>query len=64
MLIAIRLMMSGPFHAFEQAAIKFFGFAETIFDHPVTSVVDDLQQMQTAGISYIPKPAPLPEQYR
>lgn len=62
-LIALRLMMSSAFHAFEHAAVSFFGFAEEIFKHPPTAVASDYQSMQAAGVSYIPKPAPLPDSF-
>lgn len=63
-LIALRFMLPTAFHAFEHAATSFFGFAEDIFDHPPTAVARDYQSMQAAGISYLPKPAPLPVSYR
>lgn len=63
-LIALRFMLPGAFHAFEHAAVSFFGYAEDIFEHPPTSVARDYQSMQAAGVSYIPKPAPMPDSMR
>ncbi len=62
-LIALRFMLPTAFHAFERAATSFFGYTEEIFQHPPTAVARDYQSMQAAGVSYIPKPAPLPESF-
>jgi hypothetical protein len=63
-LIALRIMLPGAFHAFEHAAVSFFGFADDVFSHPPTSIARDYASNQAAGISYIPKPAPMPESMR
>ncbi len=63
-LIALRFMLPTAFRAFEHAATSFFGYAGDIFSHPPTSVARDYQAMQAAGVSYIPKPAPLPDSMR
>jgi len=63
-LIAVRLMLPVAFDAFEGAATQFFHFSGEIFAHPPTAVVRDMQDLQTAGVNFIPQPTPLPEAYR
>ncbi len=74
-LIAIRLLLPTAFHAFESATVQFFGFTTEIFSHPPTAVMRDLGvsrdyadgqtgiSSQTAGIGFVPHPAPMPDSY-
>lgn len=67
-LIAVRIFLPVAFHAFEATTVQFFGFAGEIFSHPPTAIFRDLgtgpaTSGQTAGMSYIPKPAPMPDFY-
>jgi hypothetical protein len=55
-LIAIRLLMSDVYHAFEHAVVSFFHLAEIAFSYSPQSVT----QMYAAGVNYVPAAAPLP----
>jgi hypothetical protein len=56
-LIAVRVIMPEVFHAFEHAAVSFFGLLSEVFKVAPNSVT----QMGSVGIvNYVPQAAPLP----
>lgn len=55
-LIAIRLLMSDVYNAFEHTVISFFGLVDSVFSY----APQDVTQMYAAGVHYVPAAAPLP----
>ncbi len=60
-LIAIRILMSDVFHAFEGAAISFFNLLQNIFTFAPNTIGTQLGGVgAVGGMNYVPQTAMLP----